>query len=100
MTNTMRDYYQNTTLSMDTGMAAGPFGSPDRWTVPSSIAGNWERTIAISRTIVSYVLVAREYLPAAVGGVLWLSFHGAHTSFYTPFPVGMAVVNASLPEGH
>jgi hypothetical protein len=27
----MRDYYSNTPFDMTRGMAAGPFGAPDRW---------------------------------------------------------------------
>ena len=66
----MRDYYEGTRFDLSDGMAAGAFGSPARWSVPSgAVAGNWERPIAIMRTIVSYVLVCRSWLPDAVGGV-------------------------------
>ena len=103
LTATMRDYYANTTLDMTAGMAAGAFGTPDRWAAGAGEAalgaGSWERTIAISRTIVSYVVQCRRWLPDEVGGVLWLSFHAAHTSFYVPFPVGMAAANSPLPPG-
>ena len=103
MIRTMRDSYQNTSLDMTVGMAAGPFGTPDRFAAgPGEAAlgvGSWERTIAISRTIVSYVVQCRSWLPREVGGVLWLSFHASHTSFYVPFPVGMAAANATLPPG-
>ncbi len=66
----MRNWYQNTTYDMGAGMAAGPFGSPGRDRSASGVVGNWERPIAISRTIVSYVLQCRGWLPSAVGGVV------------------------------
>jgi hypothetical protein len=35
-----------------------------------------------------------------VGGVLWFSMHAAHTSLYTPFPVGLTTdKTARLPDG-
>lgn len=62
--------------------------------------GNWERPIAISRTIVSYVLVCRGWLPASVGGVLWFSMHAAHTSHYAPFFAGATTAAVALPMGY
>jgi hypothetical protein len=51
----MRDYYNNTQFDMTVGMAAGPWGSPDRFggTEPGqpAVNGSWERTIGIHRSI-------------------------------------------------
>ena len=85
--------------------ACAPLRGPNRGGIcgPGAAAvrkGSWERTISISRTIVSYVVVARGWLPAPIGGVCWLGFHAAHTSFYVPFPVGMAEANTALPKSH
>ncbi|KAL1512006.1 hypothetical protein AB1Y20_005281 [Prymnesium parvum] len=96
----MRDYYEGTQFNLASGMAAGAFASPARWSAPSNVSGNWERPIAISRTILSYVLICREWLPAAVGGVLWLAMHAAHTSVYSPFWAGMTTADSPLPEGY
>ena len=67
----MRDYFQDTPFDQTDGFAAGAFGSPARFRVPPELAaeGNWERPIAVSRTIVSYVAVCRG-LPPPAGGVL------------------------------
>ena len=84
---------EGTPFDMTLGMAAGPFGSPDRFGGPapgSAVAGGgWERTIATRHTIVSLVIEARAWLPDAVGGTLWFAPHAAHTSAYAPFPCGM-----------
>jgi hypothetical protein len=58
---------------MTQGLAAGPFGSPGRAAPGAAEAsfapgrGAFERSIAIVRTIVSYVAVARSWLPLEVG---------------------------------
>ena len=66
MRNTMRNWFQNTSYDLGVGMAAGPFGSPGRTRASAGVLGNWERPIAISRTIVSYVLHCRSWLPNAI----------------------------------
>lgn len=91
----MRDYYQNTSFDMTQGMAAGPFGTPDRWGKgpgEKDVNGTWERTIAIYRSIVTLVLESRSWLPDPVGGTLWFAPHAAHTSTYAPFPCGMDAI--------
>ena len=95
----MRDFYEGTAFDLTSGLAAGAFGSPARWSVPASTRGNWERPISLMRTIVSYVAVCREAMPAVVGGVLWFAFYAAHTAVYVPFPVGILVSDAPLPAG-
>jgi dipeptidase len=103
LTNAMRDQYEGTRFDMTTGMAAGPAGTPDRW-LPGAgeaeVLGAWERAISLSRTIVSYVIQSRGWLPREVGGTLWFSVHAAHTSLYIPFPVGHTLPGTpSLPPG-
>lgn len=79
----MRDYYQGTVFDLTTGLAAGAFGSPDRWASgvgEELVHGAWERPIALYRTLISFVIVARGWLPAEVGGVVWFGPHAAHTN--------------------
>ena len=98
----MRDYFQDTPFDQTDGFAAGPFGSPARFRVPPELAaeGNWERPIAVSRTIVSYVAVCRG-LPPPAGGVLWWGMHSALTSVYVPFPVALLrAAHVALPAGY
>lgn len=99
--STMRDYFQATPYDMSAGMQSGPFGSPTRWSAKSAagIVGNFERPIAISRTILSYVLVCRSWLPDEVGGVIWIAMHSAHTSLYVPFWLGTLRTSVKLPPG-
>lgn len=111
MTRVMRYSYQGTPYDLTTGaqkstltelsltfgigMAAGPWGSPDRWApgaAEEKVKGSWERSIAIVRTIVSYVLHVRSWLPRQVGATLWFAPHASHTSCYVPFPAGMTTV--------
>lgn len=96
----MRDYYQDTPFDLTVGLAAGPFGSPDRWyagAAESAIpTGGWERAIGLYRTLVSFVVVSRTWLPDAIGGVVWFGPHAAHTGVYTPFPCGLD----QIPPGY
>ncbi len=96
VTAVMRDYYQNTPYDMATGLAAGPFGTPSRWAAGPGEAevgpGWWERTIATYKSILSYVVQLRGWLPNDKGGVLWFAPHAAHTSVYVPFPLAVQMV--------
>ena len=62
----MRDYYQGTEFDLTVGVAAGPFGSPDRWYAGAGEAmipeGGWERAIGLYRTLVSFVAVSRSWV--------------------------------------
>ena len=56
------------------GLAAGPYGTPDRWkggAGEAAVGGAWERSIGYVATRVSYIAQARAWLPNAVGGVVW-----------------------------
>ena len=57
------------------GMAAGPFGTPDRFGGPSAgqsaVPGGWERSIATHRSYCSLVVESRAWLPDEIGGTLW-----------------------------
>lgn len=85
-------------LSPATALSGGPFQSPDRYATSSSTTtrGNWQRTIATSRSILSYVIQVRAWLPREIGAMLWFAPHAAHTSCYLPFPVGTPAT-AALP---
>ena len=95
----MRSYYQNTIYDMSTKSSGGAFGSPDRWRGGEGetiVKGHWERNIGISRSILSYILQLRSFLPNEIGGTMWVAMHAAHTSVYVPFVVGMN----KLPIGY
>tara|TARA_B110001452_G_scaffold109724_1_gene91037 strand:- start:162 stop:1919 length:1758 start_codon:yes stop_codon:yes gene_type:complete len=93
---THRDMYQGTPFDMTTGVAAGPFGNPDRYSTASvtKLPGAWERSIGLYRTGYSHVVQSRGWLPNAVGGVLWFGPHAAHGTCYLPLHAGGAAVPA------
>jgi len=93
----MSDSLEGTAFDMTKGLAAGAFGSPDRWmggAGEQAVAGNWERPIALFRTSDSYVIQSRSWLPDHKGGVIWYGPHAAHATVYVPFTIGML----HLPE--
>ena len=56
---------------------------------PYSVPGNWERTISIYRSSVSYVSQSRSWLPDSVGGVIWYGPSSASTTVYMPILAGL-----------
>lgn len=92
-----RDYYTSTPYDLTQGLAAGPWGSPNRWSMPGAALGaTWERPISIYRQDLSYVAQARGWLPDACGGLVWLGQHAAHGTVYLPLPMGMEVLPPEL----
>jgi len=95
----LRDYYQDTEYDMSSGVAAGPFGSPIRWDGDNKgVLGGWERPISSFRTIYSFVLQARSFLPDAVGCVVWYGQSSPHTSVYVPFSCRQSQVPSAYLE--
>ena len=43
-------------------------------------------------TSLAQVLLARSWLPDAIGGQVWFAPHAAHTNVYTPFPCGLDTI--------
>jgi len=90
-----RDWYQDTEFDLSEGLAAGPFGTPNRYAGGSKLVeGSWERAISIFRCAYVFVTQSRDYLPDPVGGVIWFGPDAPHTSAYVPFYCGMN----ELPE--
>jgi len=78
-----RDHYEGTPFDLTKGMAAGPFGNPNRGAgVPASAnqLGQWERAISTWRTSWSFVSVAR---PDRLG-VTWFGWDAPHGTAYLP----------------
>ena len=123
-----RDWYQGTPYDMSAGIAAGPFGSPDRFTAAAPSAadgffsassetaprrrgdaavhlvgkrwGAWERSIALHRTTYTHVTQSRAWLPDAVGGVMWIGMHAAHGTCFVPTPCGVVSLAEGLTVGN
>merc|ERR1712048_363576 len=74
------------------GMAAGPFGSPNRGpSTQKGIEGLWERAISMHRTSWSYVLEAKP----AGRSISWFGYDSPHGSAYLPF---YGAATAGAPE--
>jgi len=84
----MRDHYEGTEFDMTGGLAAGPFGNPNRWrAIDWKIDGetySWERPISTQQTAYSMAAQLRKSLPDPVGGVLWYGLDDTYTTCYTP----------------
>jgi len=80
--NVLRDHYEGTPYDLTAGMAAGPFGSPNRGPVsPRGTTGLWERAISMHRTSFSHVAVAN----ANGSCVMWMGLDSPHGTAYLPW---------------
>ena len=98
-----RDWYQDTPFDMSAGVAAGPWGSPDRFNggdAEGTIPGSFERSIALHRTTYTHVLQTRGWLPDAIGGITWYGPHAAHGTCFVPVPAGIKKLPAALTIGN
>jgi dipeptidase len=96
-----RCVYEGTKYDMTKGLAAGVWGSPDRWATSSAkVNGSWERSIGLYRTTSTRVVQARGWLPNANGGVLWFAPHSATGSVFTPFAVGVTQIAPAYEEAN
>lgn len=98
-----RDYYQGTEFDLSKGLAAGPFGTPNRY--PTSGAQNpegsagWERAISLFRTNFATVVVARKDMPDWIGGLTWFAYDAPHSSCYFPIYCGITELPESFTKG-
>ena len=100
-----RDTYAGTKYSLgaEGQLAAGPFGSPDRWKAgpgEANVGGNWERPIGLYRTSDTYVVQSKQASCCSHGAVLWFGPASALGTVFTPFVVGMKDIPASFRTGH
>lgn len=77
-----RDHFEGTPYDLTVGMAAGPFGNPNRQ--DQAGPGQWERAWSLQRTICSYVLEPRPN----GRGVAWFNYDAPHGSPFMPFYAG------------
>ncbi|NQT29225.1 MAG: C69 family dipeptidase [Candidatus Saganbacteria bacterium] len=102
-----RDHYEGTQFDLTRGIAAGPFGTPNRYIGPydgsqndpskdTKLFGAWERAISIFYCGYAYVLQTRGWLPDPIGGVAWVGLDAPYTTVYVPFYCGAL----DLPESY
>lgn len=103
MQNAMRDLFQGTPYDMTQDVGAGPYHVPYRWR-PMEFEVNGkkylhERAIATQQTGWSFVSQSRDWLPDAVGGLLWFGTDDTNTTVYMPFYCSMTEIPEQLGHG-
>lgn len=92
-----RYYYQGTKYDMTKGLAAGPWGDPDRWATSSkAVSGSWERSIGLYRTTTAHVVQAKS---SGQGSVMWFGPHSAATTCFVPLSQPSSSVPAPYAVG-
>lgn len=97
-----RDSYQGTEFDMTKGLAAGPFGNPNRFgggaAPPKGYVG-WERPISVLDCTYATVIQSRGWLPAWIGGLAWFAEDDPKTSVYMPLYAGATALPESVQIG-
>ncbi len=95
-----RDFYEGTEFDLTQGLAAGPFGNPNRYSGSSKlIKGSWERAISIFRCDYVFVSQSRGWLPDPVGGVVWWGPSAPHESIIIPMYCGITDIPDAYDTG-
>ena len=86
--NDMRDHYEGTALDMQSDLGSGPYNMPYR---PSPLSFTvdgkkyyTERPTSTQQTGFSFVGQMRNFLPDAIGGVVWWTNDDANMTAYVP----------------
>ena len=86
-----RDKCQGTPFDPVKGIRGGPFANPNYY--PAT------RTIGTNRAEYTTVTQCRGWLPAPLGGIVWLAWGAQDTSCYIPFYAGVAKIPKSYNIG-
>jgi len=86
-----RDKCQGTPLDPVRGIRGGPYANPNYY------AGT--RTIGTRGAEYTTVTQCRSWLPAPIGGIVWLAWGSQDTSCYMPFYAGITAVPKSFNIG-
>jgi len=100
-----RDHYEGTEFDLTKGIAAGPFGNPNRYYGPydgqgdvgnpdRKLDGAWERPISVSYCGFTTICQGRADLPNAIGGIVWIGLDKPSETLFIPFFIG----SQSIPE--
>lgn len=91
-----RDHYEGTPFDLTTGVAAGPYGDPNRYLGPydgnqnnvgtGAPCGAWERAISVFYQGYVYVAQIRPSSADLTRGIVWFGPDVAATTCFTPFP--------------
>jgi len=105
-----RDNYEGTEFDLTRGLAAGPFGNPNRFEGQADavadkegrltpLKGAFERPLNIYRCVYAYVNQSRDWLPDAIGGLTWFGPDRPATAVLMPFYAGATDLPACLQKG-
>jgi dipeptidase len=97
-----RDKYQGTQFDPVKGLQGGPFKNPNYVPRPFRIDNKTygtARTIGVNRSEYTTLTVCRDWLPNAIGGVVWLAFGAQDTSCYMPLYAVITAVPKSFSIG-
>jgi dipeptidase len=86
--NVMRDHYEGTELDMTKDAGAGPYAVPSRWR-PMHFKVDGQEYLnerAIAKLPTGFVIVPqmRNWLPDAIGGILWFATDDADMTVFNP----------------
>jgi dipeptidase len=100
----MRDHFEGTLLDMTKDIGSGPFQCPYRWRPLTwkvdGIEYFNERAISTMQTGFSFISQSRNYLPDAIGGVLWFGVDDSYSTVYFPMYCANTIVPPSYAEGN
>ena len=103
-----RDHYEGTEFDLTKGLAAGPFGCPQRYVGPYDLTQNikdkkfegaWERPISMFYCGYVYINHLRGWLPDPIGGVSWIGLNNPYTTCFVPFYIGINDLPISYQTG-
>lgn len=100
-----RDHYEGTEFDLTKGIAAGPFGNPNRYLGPGDptgdvgtntvpLRGAWERAISMFYIGYTFINQVRPGIPAPLNTVCWLALNTPAESVFVPLAV------APTPKGY
>jgi dipeptidase len=104
-----RDNYEGTEFDLTKGMAAGPFGDPNRFEGQAEgvadkegrltpLKGEFERPLNIYRAVYTYVNQSRRWLSDAIGGITWFGPDRPATAVLMPFYAGATNLPACMQK--
>ena len=105
-----RDNYEGTEFDLTQGLAAGPFGNPNRFEGQAEgmadkegkltpVKGEFERPLNIYRCVYAYVNQSRKWLPDPIGGLTWFGPDRPATAVLMPFYAGATTLPESIQRG-
>jgi dipeptidase len=104
MMSFMRDHLENTELDMSQDVGAGPYNKPYRWRPLTwevdGVAYCNERATATQQTGFSFVTQSRNWLPDAIGGIIWWGVDDASGTVYMPMYASITKVPENFKVGN